>query len=143
MNKKSIGISILGILFIWSGVAKFCAPIFHLAEELITKESIITGFVLGVLCLSIGIGILKLKSWGWIAAISWTVTKIVFISIGLITIDIPRINSLAYGDETRTWIIGLTLLGVRIIIGLGIVFYLTRPRVKEQFNGWNLKRKIV
>ena len=140
-NKKPIGISIIGILFIYLGLVKFCEILFDLS--IIATGHVIIMVVLGLLRLSIGIGILKLKSWGWIAAISWIVTKIVFISIGLITIDIPRINSLAYGDETRTWIIGLTMLGVRIIIGIGIVFYLTRPRVKERFNGWNLKRKIV
>ena len=114
-KKRSKGVAFLGFWLIVQGVAFFVIPI---------VENIPSGLIIGLpivlIIIFMGIGILKLVNWIRIMAV------ILHIMGGLFCLATATI---AFFNQP---IVAIPLL-IPLTIFIGIVYFFTRPKVKEQF----------
>jgi uncharacterized membrane protein (DUF2068 family) len=109
---RPTGVSIIAILQFIGGVLSILAGV--LAALSLHPIQAVVAIVLGIIALILGVGMWTLQSW------AWTGTLI----IQGINILNNVINLLRRGDVSS--IVGLIIAGI-------IVYYLTRPEVKEAF----------
>src|SRR6266567_1197825 len=101
--RRPTGVTILGVLAILGGIALLVAGV----------AAIALGLVLGILYFAVGIGYFGGKGWAWTVGIIVTAISIV--------LDIIQIAFGAYSNAFG------------LVIGLLIIYYLTRPHVKVFF----------
>ena len=114
-KKRSKGVTFFGFYCIINGLAFFVLPIMnHAYLDLIIEGPI------GLVIVLIGIGILKLVNW----------VRIVAIILSIITSVVSLITTVI-GAFQNPIVAIITLIPV--VISLSIIYFLTRPKVKEQF----------
>lgn len=131
LRNRSVGLTILGIFFILFGLLSF-GPIFLLPSMSKNLPLLVYVALYGLVMFITGIGILRLKSWARIIALVLIVIKMVQVGAGTI-VDINTMirKSAGFGAVFG----GIVVMVVGILVSIGLIYYLTRPSVKEQFGG--------
>ncbi len=128
-NKESIVLKILGIVFIITGLLSVILLI-QTSSAIKTVPWQLYWLIGSALFLIAGFGILSLKQWARILALVLVCIKTIQVSVG--TARDTRILIENSADSLVIYSgIGMTLLAC--VIGFGIIYYLTRTKVKEQF----------
>ena len=123
MAQRPTGVTILGVLMIIGAVLGIIGSLIAigLASALaaglgaLIALAVVIPLIIAVVQLIVGVGLLKLMPWAWMAAIVITAISAVFSLIGLIS-----------GGSTASNIITLVVDGI-------ILWYLFRPDVKAVF----------
>jgi len=126
-KKRSIGVTIIGILSILGGVVGIGLnagklseyphyPIFHI---------IISGLAFGMFSIFTGIGLLRLKEWARKAEIILCILGALLYFSLMVVLSHGSIEDAFLAFFQRSWF--------KTIIAIIIIIYLTRPKVKEQF----------
>ena len=129
-KKRSVGITIVGILFILNSLLSV-GFIFSLTASMNSVSAIVSiGWAL-ILFLT-GIGILQLRSIARMTAIALIVIQAINATARTI-IDLNFMIQELSSPKAATMAIGSLTLILGIGICIVIVYYLTRPKVKAQF----------
>jgi len=112
-KKRAKGATFISIFYLCTGILLFY---FFLYIAITQRTFNFVHLAFATVATILGYFILKLKNWARVIAIMWT---IITIFIGLLLIITEKINPII--PVTRT------------IPHLIIMYYLTRPKVKEQF----------
>lgn len=131
-KKRSVSLSILGILFILNGLGGF--KTIFLYPAIVKNLVFLTyGVFYTVAVIITGVGILLLRRWARIMALFFVAIKTIQLIAGIIT-DIPMIKKSAEFASVHPPISSLIIATIIIfIVGCGVMYYLTRPKIKEQF----------
>lgn len=115
-NKRSIGVTLFGWFYIINGLAEFIEIIWHFIKPLdkSVEELNVYGPIIGILFISIGIGLLKLKEWARIAML--ILASIAIVVSPFLILSKPTNNVI-----------------VILLFSCFILFFFTRPKLKEQF----------
>lgn len=130
-KKRSVGLTIIGALFIIGSILSV-AMLFLAHSPVILSLTMIVFFGFALIGFYAGVGILMLKPSARILAIALLIVKIPY---GIIN-TFKDFNILISGSPIPIPLVLLPLfLGIVLVAGIniGIIFYLTRPKVKEQF----------
>jgi hypothetical protein len=130
-KKRPIGITILGIFGICAGCFGLLVflPMYKHYNIFIYSYAIIWN----ILMIGIGIGLLKLKKWARLGELITIFIKWVYIlseKIYLFVVKTPASSEqYAYSNPILKDLIGFFWILITVVI----VYYLTRPKVKEMF----------
>ena len=138
MKKKLIGAIALGIFFILSSIRGINYGLHFLLNY---KRNFVSYYIIiiSITSLILGIGILKLQEWARKGIIYY---QIIIVFLGIILTPLLKKEILHLGKDigvTKKEIVhGLTMIDIagpiiEILFTLIIIYYLTRPKVKEQF----------
>lgn len=131
MNRP-LGIKILGWFEI-IGVLVFWTWLFLRAKHFFTVTPQFFYFATySLLIFSTAIGLLLLKNWARILTIAFVAIKTITGSISSIT-DAYTLYTKSPMSKSGALLVGLILIVAFLGIGTGIIYYLTRPKVKKQF----------
>ncbi|MFC1621150.1 hypothetical protein ACFL2G_02485 [Candidatus Omnitrophota bacterium] len=114
MEKRSVGLTLFGIFTILSGVNSMLTGVLTGVVAELTFMSYI-GIAVGIVFVIMGVAILKLKKWAWFLSMFFAMSSLV-VGIGGLMVS-PNKSLMVVGS---------------LIPGL-IIYYLTRPKVKNQF----------
>jgi len=132
-KKKLIGITICGVFLILAGIFHLHLGIYHLLARslFITRFPIIPVFFacVGLLLLFSGVSLVLLKIWGRLLTIWSIVTMILYDFYCLWYYRHLMNNKFSYSKTYNDYYFYLFIL---LIFGT-LFYYLTRPKVKEQF----------
>jgi hypothetical protein len=127
-KKRSVGVTVFGILFI---VQSIIILILAVIEYLVTASYGATAFPVArliyiILLLLVGLGLLGLKS--------WAEKLILFIIVPLFVIALPYFQFIKLkGLDTPKINLARFIEAIRILYGMLLLYFFTRPKVKEQF----------
>ena len=131
-KKRSVGVTVIGILFILQALFSFGILLTRpsLAKDLPSLVYVISySMVLAIT----GVGIFLLKRWALILSLALITAK----TIQLIWMSILDIGTVSKSPEFAYNIppvgVLIALIIIFIFVGGGVIYYLTRPKVKEQF----------
>jgi len=130
-KKRSKGITILASIIIISGVISISLSLLTIYRYPRFIPSFLYVISWGTLIIASGIGLLKLKKWARILTLILVAIKMPQICIGSFT-DVQRMFTNPVAIGTIMAAIGITL--VSLMPGIIVLYYFTRPKVKEQFN---------
>ena len=109
-KKRSVGLIVLSVFYILIGITTlFFVPLFS------------------ILFIIIGIGLLALKN---------SIRCLAIISHIILAIAMPILRFAGLSGFSRQETMGITIISatiISILVHCGIIFYLTRPKVKAQF----------
>ena len=133
-QKRPVGITILGIYLLLCVIPSFFAAIIGgISGAYIIKSTldVVLDIVMRILfitspliCITTGVGLLRLKNWARLITMFLS-PVLSFIVIGISGIFLDTI--------IPPNIVSLTIVLGTVIISIGIIYYLTRSKVKEQF----------
>ena len=129
-KKRSIGLTIVGVYCILSGLAGFVLALFLMLKKPLFFVYFVYTMLYGLVVSFTGIGILRLKSWARIMALVLIAIQCIQGSVRSIR-DINKMRE--YGAPNFAINMSLFMLVIIVGIGISIIYYLTRPSVKEQF----------
>ena len=128
-KKKSLGVTVLGLFLIL--LSALSLIVLTLFPPMSKNPPLLTFYVIWAVGVFIaGIGIIRLKEWARKLALTFFTIK----TIQLVASSIKDINILIKKSSSfGVIIVGIVLSVVFVIVLIGIIIYLTRPKVKEQF----------
>jgi len=129
-KKRSVGLTIIGILFIIGSILPV-AILFSSRLPVISSAMIIL-FGFALLGFYTGVGILMLKSPARLIGIALVAVKIPY---GIIKTFMDFNILVTKSSMPKPLVLLICSLSILLIVSLdvGIIYYLTRPKVKEQF----------
>ena len=133
-KKSSVGLLIIGVLFILQGLFGFRAIFLYpsIAKNLLFLAY---GTFYTMVVIITGVGIFLLKRWARIMALVLVAIKTIQLIAGIVN-DIPMIKKSAEFASIHPPISSLIIaIIIILIVGGGFIYYLTRSKVKEQFEG--------
>ncbi len=136
-KSRSTGVTVLAILLIALGTFRLSPlffRVFHPVWGARTVPLLAYVTLYGLVTIIAGIGILKLKSWARIATMILVAESTIRGAVGSIA-DVHRIFARAQSPGLGA--AGVLAIGAIILLGLlgvGIIYFLTRPGVRGQFS---------
>jgi len=139
--RRFVVLTILGILFIISGITSIPYNIRHIKAFPQYPFNNFLHFVFSGLAVASGFGVLKLKKWGRSLAIFYVILASVFSFLWGFFLGDEIISEFSRQQRIRglfvpeiSWqIIGRISLLSSLLLTVFVIFYLTRPKVKQQF----------
>jgi hypothetical protein len=149
-KKRSVGVTIFACFFIIGGILTIIGIVKPKNASLHIQRgmpSIILGYISAIFDLICGIYLLKLKSWARKLAIilgaAHLIPMLLFLKIaGPINTEVMKSTMVARGytqmqqkqfDSFASTVL-MIVVAIGIIWNLSIIYFFTRPKVKEQFN---------
>ena len=129
-NRHIIILKILGGIIVLSSLAGFFMLLYFTPATYKNSFFWFYAIVHNLIFVITGIGIFKLKSWARFITLFFGVIKLIQVTILSIR-DIGTMIKLSAGFTGIS--IGVTMTMIGLGVGFGILYYLTRPNVKELF----------